>query len=133
MHPRETLDLLCVADLATVATMRASYMPASRLQQTSVPPNVDASEGTVMTAMSMADQQQTPGPVAVLIAALLVRLAHVDPTVRPFADGLRLTDTLGSARGLLRHFPVRDVYSEQVLGALPTRGNGEGDWASTFH
>ncbi|MDX6227027.1 MAG: hypothetical protein QOI76_417 [Frankiales bacterium] len=130
IHPRETLDLLCIADLTTVTTLRASYLPALMSQ---APPGVDVSEGTVMTVMSMADEEKTPGPVAVLIAALLVRLAYADPTVKPFADGLRLTDTLGSASGHGRYFPVRDVYSEQVLDKLPTHGNGIGDWASAFH
>lgn len=131
-HPRETLDLVCVADLTTVSTLRAPFMPQHVLQLRP-PPGVDVSEGTVMTAMTMADEANTPGPVAVFIAALLVRLSQADPTIMPFADGLRLTDTLGSGSGYQRHFPVRDVYSDTVLAKLPTHAFGVGDWASAFH
>lgn len=97
------------------------------------PPGIDFSMGTAVTAMTMADETDTPGPVAVLIAALLVRLSQTDPTVTPFADALRLTDTLGSGGGFQRHFPAWDVYSEGVIAKLPTHAFGDGDWASAFH
>lgn len=131
-HPRETLDFVCVADLTTVSTFRMPYMP-QHLLQLHPPPGVDIRDGTVMTAMTMADEENTPGPVAVLVASLLVRLAQADPSVAPFADGLRLTDTLGSASGFQRHYPVRTVYSDDVLAKLPTHTFGNGDWAGGFH
>ena len=112
--------------------MRMPYIPP-HISRQHPPPGVDSSSGTVMTAMSMADEATTPGPVAVLIASLLVRLAQSDPTVLPFADGLRLTDTLGSGSGLQRHYAVGDVYSEDVLARLPHQSFGSGDWAGAFH
>ncbi len=131
-HPRESLDWVCIADLTTVSTLRAPFMPPHLLEYQELP-GMETSEGTVMTAMTMADEANTPGPVAVLIAALMVRLSQTDPTVSPFADGLRLTDTLGSGSGFQRHFPVRAVYSDAVLEKLPTHSFGTGDWASAFH
>lgn len=131
-HPRESLDLVCVADLTTVSTLRIPYIPP-RISRLHPPPGVDSSLGTVMTAMSMADESTTPGPVAVLIASLLVRLAQSDPTVLSFADGLRLTDTLGSGSGPQRHYAVHDVYSDDVLARLPTQSFQSPDWASAYY
>jgi hypothetical protein len=57
---------------------------------------VDPEQGMAVTAMSMSDEENEPGHIAMLIAALINRLAMADPTVLPFADGLRVTNTLGS-------------------------------------
>jgi hypothetical protein len=132
-HPRESLDLLCVADLTTVSTLRISYMEPQHLTL-SPPVGVDITQGTAITAMTMAEANSTPGPVAVLIATLLVRLAQTDPTVAPFADGLRLTNTLGSSSGPQRHFPISEVYGDLVTERLKSgRYLADGDWAMAHH
>jgi hypothetical protein len=54
---------------------------------------------------------------------------HGDPALRPFADGLRLTDTLGGAAGPMRFWALADVYSDDIRQLLPERARAEDpDW-----
>lgn len=130
-HPRESLDFVCVADLTTVSTMRIPYIPAEHLQHL-IEQGQDVGPGQAISAMSMADATATPGPVAVFVSALLNRLAQTDPTLKPFADALRLTETLGSGAGYQRHFALNDVFSEEVIRRLPTHAFTDGEWAAAF-
>lgn len=135
-HPRESLDLVCVADLASVATMRMTYMPPhyfgllppETLEFTRSTFGVDPAVGAASTAMTMSDLENEPAPVAIFVASLVVRLAATDPTLRPFADGLRMTNTLGSGSGSQRWFPLTDVYENDVISQLPRRIGLSEDW-----
>jgi hypothetical protein len=107
-HPRESLDFLCVADLSTWTRSRIPYLPPSTELPSDVlsAPLADACErptatpeqkaaGYSMTAFGRTERKRSPAPVAVFIAFLIARLSYSDPTLKPFADGLRLTDTVG--------------------------------------
>jgi hypothetical protein len=118
-HPREELDFVCVANLTTIATTRLVWMPSGGGGRQGAQARSDI--GEVGTGMMVADEADVPGPLAVFISALIMRLAYVDPSVRPLADALRLTGTFGSARGQVRRWRTEDVYSELVRNALPGR------------
>jgi hypothetical protein len=89
--------------------------------------------------MAVADRADVPGPLAVLVSALIMRLAYFDPSIRPFANALRLTGTYGAARGQGRRWRTEDVYSELVRKALPGRAlavlppiGGTDPWGPAF-
>jgi hypothetical protein len=133
-HPRESLDLLCVADLNTWTRMRAPFMPPTVASHNPVATPEQKAKGFCMTASMMSDRQNSPAPVAVFIAYLIERLSYSDPTLKAFADGLRLTDTWGAGAGPQRIWDLDDVFSEQVLPLLGSRSFAAGsvDWATAF-
>jgi hypothetical protein len=69
--------------------------------------------------------ERSPKPVAVLIAYLIERLSYSDPTLKPFADGLRLTDTWGKGLGFdfdpPRRWNLGKVFNKGVLEAFPSQ------------
>jgi hypothetical protein len=118
-HPREELDFVCVANLTTVRATRMVWLPSDLTGRRAG--SVSGETGDVLTGMAVADEADMPGPLAVFISALIMRLAYLDPTIRPFADALRLTGTSGAARAQGRRWRTADVYSELVRNALPGR------------
>jgi hypothetical protein len=133
-HPRESLDMLCVADLNTWTRTRMPYMPSSAA---GLHPNATANQnanGYCVTAFLMSDRDKSPAPVAVFKAYLIERLAYADPSVAAFADGLRLTDTWGAGSGPQRLWDLAEVFDENVRARLPTLGLGAGgpDWATAY-
>jgi hypothetical protein len=136
-HPREQLDFVCVANLTTVTTTRLVWLPSDTTGQQGGSVRTDA--GDVLTGMGVADEADLPGPLAVFISALIMRLAYFDPSIEPFANALRLTGTFGAARGQGRRWRTADVYSELVRKALPDRAlavlppvGGTDPWGPAF-
>jgi hypothetical protein len=113
-HPRETLDFLCVADLASYTTKRTPFIPPDVAVLLPAATAHQKTNGCAMSAILMSDTDRSPTPVAVLIAALLGALSRSDPTLRPFADALRLTGTLGAGQGEVRLWNLEDVYTEDA-------------------
>jgi hypothetical protein len=126
-HPRESLDLVCVADLASVALIRIPYLAPHFLRDLTSQ-GIDVGPGLAMTAMTMSNYKTAAGPVGNFIASLIVSLAEGDPTLRPYADGLRLTETLGSGYGLQRHYPLEQVYTDELIKLLPHHAFGNNEW-----
>lgn len=127
MHPRESLDLVCVADLASVSLIKSSYMDpevASIYNQY----GIDTSSGVVTQGLAMTDENSELVPLASFIASLIGKLAQSDLTLRDFANNLRLTGALGAGSGHLRVFPARDVYSEHYMERLAYRLPEYDDW-----
>jgi hypothetical protein len=131
VHPRESLDFVCIADLTYAKTFRIPYMPSRHLQHLT-DKGMDTSNGLAVSAITIADVNNAAGPVAGFIAALLERLALTDPTLTSLADGLRVTDTLGSEGGQQRFFQLHDIYSKELVAALPHRGLADGDWRVAY-
>lgn len=133
-HPRETLDLVCVADLAAWSTTRMPYIPPAAAAYTPGASARELEQGFCMTAIVLSDPDKSPSPVAVFIAHLLARLSYADPTLRAMADGLRLTGTLGAGGGAQRRWDLDDVFSDRVRQQLPQRGlqQTETDWLAAY-
>ena len=121
LHPRESLDFLCVADLTTWTRMRMPYTPPSAAAYNPTATPAQKAEGFCVTAFTMNDPERSPAPVAVFVAHLIERLSYSDPAVRPFADGLRLTDTWGYASGPQRIWSLADVFSGDVPRGAPVK------------
>ncbi|MBI3216496.1 MAG: hypothetical protein HYZ38_22000 [Mycobacterium sp.] len=102
--PREGLDLICIADLGTWSRT-VSILPAAFLKrQTAAVPkfsiftNSYGTDSLVMSGMLHDYEQQNLSPLTSLIGALWDKLASNDPSLKPLANGLRITKTM-DARG----------------------------------
>jgi hypothetical protein len=117
-HPRESLDYLCVADLGLWTNMRIPYLPNFEITTTATG-TVMQRGGKALTTIGKTRRGETFTAVASLVAHLLGRLSYIDPTLRPLADNLRATGTIGESRGSTREWNLSDVFSELVRNQLP--------------
>jgi hypothetical protein len=117
-HPIEMLDYVCIANLATWTFAKLPYTPPNAMEHSPIATDVQRREGAVMTSVMGSDNPSTRAAVAVLVAALYERLSYFDPQLRSVADGLRLTDTLGSASGLQRLWNLSDIFDTDIIRQL---------------
>jgi hypothetical protein len=111
-HPRETLALLCVADLAAWSTLPIVYeKPKDVAKFVEATP---AQVATGATAIYQFRAHPPPAPVGVLIANLFAVLARKDAALRPMSEGLLLTRSLGSRRGFVRLWDLDAVFSAET-------------------
>ena len=95
-HPRQGLDLLCVADLAAWTSFRMALV----LPQ--ITPDKLASSSYLERASTDDNQVEHFTPIGALIYYLSQRLAREDSALRDLADYYRITNIAGSAEGFLR-------------------------------
>lgn len=128
-HPRQSIDLVCVADLATFREATcSSYNLAWKA----------AGTGYVVTTSMLSATAQTSGqaaafrPIGSFICSLVEKLAWEDPSLRYFADYYRLAGLGGNAGAPMREWPL-SVYSgavaERVTEGAPTSQIGFDEWA----
>jgi hypothetical protein len=122
-HPRECLDVICVADLGTWSTMRTPYARAR-----------DGSP-TCETAAMAEELDPSPAPVASFVTHLLRRLSYADPSLRQMAEGLAALQLIGSLAGRIRRWELDLVFSDAVRKQLPARLRlpSDADWLSIYY
>jgi hypothetical protein len=134
-HPRESLDYLCVADLAAMGRARLSLAPGTpELRVPTEPPRHHVT-GCCATAFTVPSAASTPPPVAAFITFLLERLSYDDPGIQPFAAGLHATGTVGMAGAPTRLWRYEDVFTEHVALELVTGALERGgvEWQRSYH
>lgn len=106
LSPREGLDLLCVADLATWGRTTA-VLPERFIARQKWPEEAmiaftgsAQAQSLVLSGMRHDYEQTTLSPLTNFIGLLWNRLALNDPTLKPLADGLRMTKTVETKGGL---------------------------------
>lgn len=120
-HPRESLDLICVADLATWALSRS--------------PLIELGEGPrSSTARIVAHPELSPTSVASFVTHLLRSLSYTDPTLRPITAGLQALNMLAIGGGETRLWGLDEVFSEEVRNQLPMRLDQENvNWQAVYY
>ena len=120
-HPRESLDLICVADLGTWALSRSPF--------------VDMGEGPKTYAARIAAHPElSPAPVASCVNHLLRSLSYTDPTLWPMIAGLQALEMLAIGGGVPRVWDLDAVFSEEVRNQLPMRLDQESvDWRAVYY
>jgi hypothetical protein len=114
-HPRETLDYLCVADLAMWSTLRRPYAQRHEFDR-----NEDKQrQDEPVALLAMGHTRTGESSISALINNLYIRLSYFDPTLRPLAESLQLTNALGKPTGPIRLWDLGAVFSEPVLNQLP--------------
>ncbi|MGH3524908.1 MAG: hypothetical protein ACRDU4_19290, partial [Mycobacterium sp.] len=116
-NPREQLDIVCVADLAS--WFRAVFVIAEQmitdLNQAGISDEPHVQDVMFREHSSDANDAQ---PLGGLIYALLRQLSLFDPTIRPIADGMRRVAT-GSRQGDVRtRWPLAEALSPETLDGI---------------
>jgi hypothetical protein len=101
LSPREGLDLICVADLGTWSRIAAVLPERFLLDQLRVNPlfsiftNQYGTESLVMSGMRHDyNEKQNLSPLTNFIGSLWGKLAINDQSLKPLADGFRITETV---------------------------------------
>ena len=115
LHPRQTLDLLCVADFGTWVSGKFTIMKSENQKQNRIgwsPQSIYARH-----TPSHQTQYEQFTPIGTLISFLTRRFAWEDPTFRNLVDYYYVTGIGGNSRGKFRQWPI-SVYSEGVQQRL---------------
>ncbi|WP_419937109.1 DUF6602 domain-containing protein [Candidatus Palauibacter sp.] len=135
-HPREHMDLLCIADLGTWSTLKTSFIhpdtlkiiaednangpdPRSNLPDPSQDPRY--AKGVTQTSYVQFPTNQEPQnhtPIGSLIALLSAKLAWTNPALRELASYYEAISMMGSGFGFTRWWPSVEVYSANLLAEL---------------
>ncbi|NYJ73183.1 DUF6602 domain-containing protein [Allobranchiibius huperziae] len=130
-HPRESLDLVCVADLGVWAKLTATWMPVWDEAQRAIG-NLVADHYSVqtmlmeeVTSLSEPKGEWPPpsqlSPLTVFISSLYSFLAQEDDTAEPFYRGLIGSGLSAAGWGTGREWQPAKAYSETTLASLPNR------------
>lgn len=143
-HPREVLDVTCVADVGTWNAMRMSYFgPQLNVWQVDELREVFPSGYASCVVFGPADPEDFKStedafpdiPVAKLCAYLTMRLAWEDPAMRGLADYFRVVGMFGTGSGSVQPWPLESVYTEEVVRQLRAgnvRPEPWSEWRITF-
>ncbi len=115
--PKELIDIICVADLASWARVYTAKYDASWLlvEQAIGLRRALGSDWAVTTSMICAPESQGGvfTPIGAFLSDLTRRLAWQDASVRDIADYYRLANLDGEGQGGMRFWPPR-VYSDEM-------------------
>ena len=122
LHPRQTLDLLCVADFGTWISGKIPFIGPSTVRGwASLNPEIHLQYGPEGSAQSLYmrytssydNQTEHFTPIGTLILNLSRRLAWGDPALRDLVDYYQVTKIGGTGIGGRRQWPI-SIYSENV-------------------
>ena len=127
-HPRQTLDLLCVVDLATWTSHKSTCLPKLPSSDPNYAPQ-DAEAITVyLKHFTNADTQVKDFlPIGALISNLWKRLAREDPALRDLANCYYHTKISGSASGMVRSWQPNLIYTSKVFSGFGIHGRLTGE------
>ena len=103
-HPRQTLDVLCVADFGTWVSGKITFMRTPQSIYVRHTPSHQA-------------QYDHFTPIGTLIASLSRRLAWEYPALRNLVDYYHVTQIGGNGEGCSRSWPI-SIYSENIQRRL---------------
>ena len=128
LHPRECLDLLCVADLATWSLSKWTFPLPER-------PNVGAMTIYFGHTHYHNSKSKHFNPIGTFISRLSLRLAWEDPSLRDLADYYLRTSIDGSGGGVRRYWDssVYKTKDRPLTGIGDTSSSPFWDeWSNTF-
>ncbi len=132
-HPREMLDILCVADLSTWNSWKYNNIrPNPALLHPSLRETVWTSPH-IMTSyicrtFDRKDQLPSFTPVGAMTSKLLKKLAWEDPNIRQIAEYFNLTNIDGLGNGHTRSWEI-STFSDLVRNKqVPTDYPNNRDW-----
>ena len=140
LHPRECLDLLCVADLTTWTLYKSLFI--SDYELSGAP--VYEANGLMKTAYiqrtpSYDGQTKRSTPIGNLISSLSRRIAWEDPILRDFVNYYWYAGIASGGTSIDRLWPA-SVYSEKVRRYIQDSGRLVGtnllrwdEWQDSFH
>ena len=127
-HPRQTLDLLCVADLGTWVSSKITFVgPGTVPGWASLDTEIHLQYGLEGSAQStyvghtpsLDNQTEYFTPIGTLISNLSRRFGWEDSSLRNLADYYQATEIGGTGTGSFRQWPI-SIYSENVQHFIKT-------------
>jgi hypothetical protein len=106
-HPRDLVDIVCIADAGTLRCSRASYIDASTVIPTETP-------YTMTTYMTVNEDNQF-GAVAHFIVSLYSLLGRNDKSLRKLGDELAQVTGTNSGQGNITRWDPKLVYADHFL------------------
>ncbi|HEX3809309.1 MAG TPA: DUF6602 domain-containing protein [Rhizomicrobium sp.] len=143
-HPRQTLDFLCVADLACWTSSRIALVGPSIHTDWAAMADIYGTEGSATSAYMEHSKKarefwpEDPRdftPVGALLKSLLKRLSWEDISMRRLARYFELSNVAGNAHGLPRLW-ASSIYSEavrpKVVAGQFSNGEEWDEWSMAF-
>ena len=126
-HPRQSLDVVCVADLGTWTSAKITFLGPQQVGS--------AISNHLNHILSYNDQNEHFTPIGAFIAHLIRRLAWENFGLRDIADYYRLAKLDGAGEGSGRHWPS-SIYSDEIRSRVEAGrlSNGEiwDEWSVGF-
>jgi Domain of unknown function (DUF6602) len=144
-HPRESLDVVCVADLATWLVSKATYTGPGMIPWTEEMSRIYGAGGAASTS-HVCFSRQTKGewasnqrefysPLGTFLSGLYSKIAWTFPELRSLDHYFRQVNMMGRGAGQMRHWPL-SVYSEairaRVQGGPLNNGMFFDEWSVGF-
>ena len=138
-HPRESIDLITVSDLATWQCTKMTFLSPRQLSgnvdlQKSYGPDGYATTGYVCHAIGGDLQKQYFSPIGALLSGMFSRLAWTLPDMRQLEEYFRKVNLGGSGEGQMRKWPI-DIYSAGIRDRVyrgPLSGGLYDEWCIAF-
>ncbi|MEL4886747.1 hypothetical protein N6P31_06600 [Pectobacterium betavasculorum] len=129
-HPREQLDLLCVADLATWASSKMTITGPNLSTDWPQMAPFQGQNGSVNTSYighTLKNEQFDQfTSIGVLISYLSQRIAWENTSLRSLSDYYRIANIAGNGRGYIRKWPLT-VFSNEIRPRVEA-GLSNGKW-----
>ncbi|BBZ48965.1 hypothetical protein H7H82_19300 [Mycobacterium heidelbergense] len=127
--PREGLDFICVADLGIWGRVTTVLTERFLSQNLNVTPLMALATGTsgkeslVLSGMRHDYKQENLSPLTNFIGLLWGKLAINDLSLKPLADGFRITETTGTTGSFgMRSYKLADVTTAQIASQYRNSG-----------
>jgi hypothetical protein len=117
-HPREMLDVICVADLATWVSGKTSWFGPGMIPDWTPMIDIYGPRGSAATAYvchsnEFPNQKASFTPIGTMMSHLLYKLAWEEPSVRRLAQYFFAAHVPGSGQGNMRLWKD-DIYSDEI-------------------
>lgn len=122
-HPREMLDIMCIADLATWSCLKENFMGSDLIGRAGpnvwevmkdfFGPNGSASTSYICHFKEKENQIKSFTPIGTMISRLFNKLAWENPRLRPLAAYFQSVNISGSGAGGIRKWD-ESIYSEKI-------------------
>jgi hypothetical protein len=137
-HPREAIDILCVADLGTWTVTKMNGINPNRFSDPVMATlyGGHANSGYMCHAKSLPRQEVNFSPLGTLFSALYHKLAWAYPDMRNLDDYFGQVRLRGTAEGISRNWDL-SIYSEKTRdkvlnGECHNPGGAFDEWSQVF-
>ena len=141
-HPRQSLDVLCVADLGTWTSAKTTFLGPHQIDFKKNPKiaqmygkNGSAVSYQVNHILSYEKQADHFTPIGAFVSHLIRRIAWENSGLRDLADYYRLAQLDGTGSGGGRHWPS-SIYTDEIRSLVETgrlsNGKPWDEWSVGF-
>ncbi len=139
-HPRQQLDMLCVADLASWTSSKMTFLGPRQIPDWSSMAPIYGVNGSATSAYlghsySQGQQVEQFTPIGVLISYLSQKMAWEDNSFRDLADYYRIANIAGWGAGFMRKWPA-SIYSNEIRSRVEagmlSNGKSWDEWSIHF-